>query len=68
MTHEEIASHMKKLRERAAKMAKEGDYPSGDEDKLKKWRSDVENIRRDLKLLEFLSKWLPNTTTQKIGF
>ena len=24
MTHEEIASHMKKLRERAAKMAKEG--------------------------------------------
>jgi hypothetical protein len=67
MTHEEIANHMKKLRQRAAKMALE-DYPSGDEDKLKKWRSDVDNIRRDLKLLEFLSKWLPNVTTQKIGF
>jgi hypothetical protein len=50
------------------KNGKGGDYPSGDEDKLTKWRSDVENIRRDLKLLEFLSKRLPNTTTQKIGF
>ena len=67
MTDEEIANHTKKLRQRAAKMALE-DYPSGDEDKLKKWRSEVDNIRRDLKLLEFLSKWLPNVTTQKIGF
>jgi hypothetical protein len=67
MTHEEIANQMKTLRQRAAKMALE-DYPSGDGDKLKKWRSDVDNIRRDLKLLEFLSKWLPNVTTQKIGF
>jgi hypothetical protein len=67
MTHEEIASHMKKLRQRAAKMALE-DYPSGDEDKLKKCRCDVDNLRRDLKLLEFLSKWLPNVTTHRIGF
>jgi hypothetical protein len=50
MTHEEIANHTKKLRQRAAKMALE-DYPSGDEDKLKKWRCDVDNLRRDLKVL-----------------
>jgi hypothetical protein len=67
MTKQQIEDHIKELRERASKMAME-DYPSGNEDGLKKWRSDVENIRRDLKLLAFLSHYLPPSTGQRIGF
>jgi hypothetical protein len=66
MTRNQIDDHIKELRERATKMAME-DYPTN-EDELRKWRSDVDNIR-DLKLLAFLSHYLPNKVTmQPIGF
>jgi hypothetical protein len=67
MTKEQIDDHIKELRRRATELAMK-DYPSGNEDELKKWRSDVDIIRRDLKLLAFLSHYLPNVTMQKIGF
>ena len=68
MTKEQIEDHIKELRGRATELATK-DYPSSNESELKKWRSDVDNIRRDLKLLAFLSHYIPNKgTMQKIGF
>jgi hypothetical protein len=56
MTREQISNHIKVLRLRATEMV-EQDYPIGKEDELRKWRTAVDNIRCDIKRLEFLSRF-----------
>jgi hypothetical protein len=61
ITREQIAKHIEALGRRVLAIE---DYPL-DEDRLKKWRTDVDAIRADIDRLEFIMGKLPKKITSE---
>jgi hypothetical protein len=61
ITREQISKHIEALGRRVLAIE---DYPL-DEDRLKKWRSDVDTIRADIDRLEFIMGKLPKKITSE---
>jgi hypothetical protein len=61
VTREQISKHIEALGRRAVAIE---DYPL-DEDRLKKWRTDVDTILADIDRLEFILGKLPKKLTSE---
>jgi hypothetical protein len=61
ITRDQVSKHIEALGRRILAIE---DYPL-DEDRLKKWRTDVDTIRADIDRLEFILKKLPSKITSE---